>query len=852
MFGGQVDIYLNRRKETGQGMVEFAIVFPLLLLLLFGIFEFSRIMFAYSAAVSASREAARYGAAIYDTGGGIPQYEDCSGIRETAKRIGKFAGIKDADIVIQYSNDSGIYSTSCPPTQEVSAADTISVSINTSVTPMTPVGKLSAIPISSSTSRTILKNVKLGFSGTGAGSVAGGLSDVNFKTTSQSAEETKGTISVVIELNKASTDVITVPFSVTGTALEGAGEDYLMTASPVVINPGETTATIYITLNNDGVAESDETLIIGLDTPINATKGPQDIHTVTIIDPPEVYFTTVSSVQLESTATAALMIELSKGSTQDVTVSFTTSGGATWGGGADYTTSPSSVVISSGTLSEMLMITINNDGIDENDENAVITLDSPVNALVGSTPSHTMTIIDDDSPPLVTFFTPTQIVSEEIGVFTTSLTLSEISGKTITVPYTTSGTTMPEDYIIHNLSPIVIPPGASTADINMSILEGDGLEEDETLVLTLGSPTNASLGVPAAQTIVITEHSEQPLVTFATSGLSLVEGNQLVEVDVYLSNAWSDNVVIPYTVSGTAQTGAGGDYSISASPLIIPVGWTQGSIQIQVVDDETDEETENVIVTMGEIQNGNPGAITAYQLQIQDNDAPPDVYFISPNNTVDESAGIVSVSVGMSAPSVHTISVPLLFSGSASQGSDYSVSTTMLEIAPGSISENFQLTVVDDMVYDPGEKIVISLGTPTNAGLGSPSSFNLSIDDNELPPCKVGVHLLTVETDSISLSLVNEGENVTLTGGSLTWPEATPTQPRLNTILFGGSMIFSGSQKPTHFGFVAWESFSSLGTEPISFDFDGALGSGAHTIVANFQNLSDGSTCSVTENFSNH
>jgi Flp pilus assembly protein TadG len=852
MFGGQVDTNLNRRKETGQGMVEFAIVFPLLLLFLFGIFEFSRIMFAYSAAVSASREAARYGAAIYDTGGGIPQYEDCAGIRDTAKRIGKYAGITDSEIVIQYSNDSGVYSTSCPPSQEVTAADTISVSINTSVTPMTPVGKLSAIPISSSTSRTILKNVKLGFSGTGAGSLAGELSDVNFKTTSQTAEETKGTISVVVELNKVSTEVVTVPFSVTGTALEGAGEDYLITASPLVINPGEMTATIYITLNNDGVAEGDESLIIGLDTPINATKGPQNIHTVTIVDPPDVYFTTVSSVELESATSTALMIELSKGSSQDVTVSFVTSGTATWGGGADYTTSPSSVVISSGTLSEMLMVTINNDSIDENDEDAVITLDSPINALIGLTPSHTMTIIDDDAPPLVSFFTPNQVVSEEIGTFTTSLTLSEISGKTITVPYTTSGTTIPEDYIIHNLSPIVIPPGASTADINMSILEGDGYEEDETLILTLGSPTNASLGAPAVQTIVITEHSDQPTVTFVTSTESLVEGNQLVEVDVYLSNAWSDNVIIPYTLSGTAQAGAGGDYSISGSPLIIPVGWTQGSIQIQVVDDEMDEETEDLVITMGEIQNGTPGAITTYQLQIIDNDSPPEVYFTSTNTTREEDSGTVIVSVGMSSPSVHTVSVPLVLSGSASQGSDYSISTTTLEIPPGSITENFQITLIDDVIYDPGEKVTVNLGSPTNASLGSPATFTLSIDDNELPPCQVGVHLLTVETDSISLSMVNEGENVTLTGGSITWPPASPNNPRLNTIQFGGSLVFSGSEKPTYYSFVAWESFSSLATETISFGFDGALGSGPHTIVTNFQNLSDGSTCSVTENFNNH
>ena len=308
------------KRSRGQGMVEFALVFPLLLLLLFGIFEFGRIMFAYAATMAATREAARYGAAIMDTGGGIPQYEDCAGIKSAAKRIGQYAGIDDSHISIQYSNNGGVYSSACPPSQEVQGADTISVTISTSVTIVTPIGNFSAIPINSSSSRTILKSVKLGASGTGAGSVSGKLSDVNFKTTTQTAVETQGTISVVVELNEVTTNVVTVPFSVTGTAVQGAGADYQITTSPVVINPGDKTTTIYITLNNDGLAEGDESLIIGIDAPINATRGPQYIHTIKIVDPPEISFAEASSTYAENSGVTVLMVELSKASTQDVTV----------------------------------------------------------------------------------------------------------------------------------------------------------------------------------------------------------------------------------------------------------------------------------------------------------------------------------------------------------------------------------------------------------------------------------------------------------------------------------------------------------------------------------------------------
>ena len=46
------------RRFKGQGMVEFALVLPLLLILIFGIIEAGRLLFLYSAVMSSSREAA--------------------------------------------------------------------------------------------------------------------------------------------------------------------------------------------------------------------------------------------------------------------------------------------------------------------------------------------------------------------------------------------------------------------------------------------------------------------------------------------------------------------------------------------------------------------------------------------------------------------------------------------------------------------------------------------------------------------------------------------------------------------------------------------------------------------------
>ena len=49
-----------RKDQSGQGLVELILVFPLLLLVLLGIIDFGRVYFAYVTITNASREGARY------------------------------------------------------------------------------------------------------------------------------------------------------------------------------------------------------------------------------------------------------------------------------------------------------------------------------------------------------------------------------------------------------------------------------------------------------------------------------------------------------------------------------------------------------------------------------------------------------------------------------------------------------------------------------------------------------------------------------------------------------------------------------------------------------------------------
>lgn len=825
-------------------MVEFALVFPLLLLLVVGIIEFGRIFFNYSAVVSASREAARYGAAIQDIGGGIPQYKDCDGIRNAAKRIGGTVGINDSDITIQYSNDGGVYATACPPTQEVRLSDRIAVSVETTITPIVPIFNIPPIPIGSTSNRTILKEIVVGESGTGVGSISGAVTDVNFKTTAQTAEETRGTISVDLILNEITSEDVTVPFSLTGTAQEG--EDYTITSSPVIIPAGSQTATIYITLINDGVTEGDETLYIGLDEPTNATKGPQNIHAITISDPPLVYFKTVSQSVSEGVGTTTVMVELSKGSTQDVTVPYSTGGDAQWGSSKDYTSSPNPVVIPSGSLTRMIVVDVNDDEMDEYDESAIFSLDTPTNALLGSPSVHTINIEDNDPPPEVSFYSPTISISEEVGEVTTSVYLSHASGKEIVLPYSLSGTTTDGDYTVKQPSPITIPAGNKSAEISFDITEGDGYEEDETLIIELGSPSNAILGEYSKQTITITEDTPVPEVNFLKSTSSDQENGGSHAINVELSNGYQEDISVSFSVSGTAVEGDTEDYTITSSPLLIPAGYVRGDILVEIVDDVIDEPDETIQLTIDSVNHGTVGEQETHTMTILDNDTEPEVEFQKASQSVMESDGSVSVAIILDAPSSQTISVPLSYSGSATATTDYESPPSSIDISPGTTSTTLTINLVDDEIYDPSEDILISMGSPTNAVLGDQREHTINIVDDELSPCSVKSTLLTVGTESITWTLHNAGEDISFVGGSVKWPESSNNNPRLKKIYFAAAEVYSGNDKPGTVTYAASEAFSSGADADLSVLFGDVLGKGEHRLTANFKNQNTGDTCSQT------
>jgi Flp pilus assembly protein TadG len=92
----------RRGKTKAQALVEFALVFPLLMFLIFAIIDFGWMIFNYAQLYNSLREGLRYGSVTGYTS--TAQYLDCDNIRATIIDRAGFSGIKVADITIIYDD----------------------------------------------------------------------------------------------------------------------------------------------------------------------------------------------------------------------------------------------------------------------------------------------------------------------------------------------------------------------------------------------------------------------------------------------------------------------------------------------------------------------------------------------------------------------------------------------------------------------------------------------------------------------------------------------------------------------------------------------------------------------------
>ena len=330
-------------------------------------------------------------------------------------------------------------------------------------------------------------------------------------------------------------------------------------------------------------------------------------------------------------------------------------------------------------------------------------------------------------------FTTTSVAGDEGGGdLIATLSLSAPAAADVTVPYTLTGTaTDITDYGLDLGSPITILAGQTTVDITLTPV-ADALDElDETAILTLGTPTGATLGVNQEFTFTVNDDDAPPAVTFSVASQSGAEDGNLT-VDVQLDAPSGLEVSVPLSLTGTALDGT--DYSLRSNPVVVLAGETTTTLTFQIRDDVTDEDDETIIATMEAPTNATLGATTVHTATVTDDDDPPTVQFSQASQSAGENAGATPVEVSLSVASGKEISVRFTLSGTAFDPDDFSLSAAAFVIPVGQATMTIDLVPVDDVIDEEDETAVFTLGAPTNASLGAQVGQVFTILDQDDPP----------------------------------------------------------------------------------------------------------------------
>src|SRR4051812_5895809 len=105
----------RRHHSRGQGLVEFALVFPILILLLIAVFDLGRLVFAYNDITNAARSGARV--AIVDQTNNVAR----TAVINQATSL----GLKPADVTIDYLTSD--LSAPCPSPKQLGCVAHIKV-----------------------------------------------------------------------------------------------------------------------------------------------------------------------------------------------------------------------------------------------------------------------------------------------------------------------------------------------------------------------------------------------------------------------------------------------------------------------------------------------------------------------------------------------------------------------------------------------------------------------------------------------------------------------------------------------------------------------------------------------------
>ncbi len=170
----------------------------------------------------------------------------------------------------------------------------------------------------------------------------------------------------------------------------------------------------------------------------------------------------------------------------------------------------------------------------------------------------------------------------------TAASLTELS-----VPFTTGGSAVDFSDYTFGHDHFHFPPGQTCAEVRFAALDDTLVENDETVVITLGSAAGFTLGTDHSCTVRIV--SDDTLeVGMLTQDRTVTREIGTFVIEAALSQPVSFQVSVPYTVTGTALFPA--QHGLAGGVFLFPPGETVSSKSVAVINDSLEQGVRELVV----------------------------------------------------------------------------------------------------------------------------------------------------------------------------------------------------------------------------------------------------------------
>ncbi len=275
-------------------------------------------------------------------------------------------------------------------------------------------------------------------------------------------------------------------------------------------------------------------------------------------------------------------------------------------------------------------------------------------------------------------------------------------------------------------TPVVIPPGMTTANVQVTLPDDDIAEEDEIITITAGS---AGL-VAANASFTLTNDEDIPAITFAITNDTISESSGFYATEGVITRLGNASSVLQVDI---ATDSPGALYLPSTVPL--GPGEMEKRFFIGVFDNLQNEGIREIEITASVLiascnctASSTSAGVFSDTLTVLDNDGPTLTAFVNPLSLAEGSTNAGTLRIERNTPT----DVPLTVNLTSSDETELVLPATVI-IPIGASSVNVDIETVADGIVDGNQQVTIQ----AEATDFSPGIVFVIVTDNNKPDFEI-------------------------------------------------------------------------------------------------------------------